>query len=82
MRHFAWLATVALLAHSTAAYSSQTKKSERRRPLNGDVAQKNLDRLTTEIHWERSLSEALDLAKREGKMVFWMHMLGDLEGMT
>lgn len=38
--------------------------------------------LTKGITWYTSLDEAKAAAKKSGKPIFWMHMLGDLTGMT
>ena len=50
--------------------------------LSGQVAQEQVTQLTTEIPWTQSLSQAEQEAKKEGKLVFWMHMLGSLSGGT
>jgi len=48
----------------------------------GSTADANATRLTSELHWYRSLSEAEADASREHKLVFWLHMLGNIEGKT
>ena len=50
--------------------------------LNGSLTQSRVSDLTREIQWTTSLSQACDQARREGKMVFWVHMLGDVKGAT
>lgn len=42
------------------------------------------DRVTslTSLNWHNSLYQAQDQARREGKMIFWVHMLGDIKGDT
>jgi len=47
-----------------------------------EQAHENSEKLLTEIDWHKSLNEAKAVAQREGKLVFWMHMLGDLGGFT
>ena len=37
-------------------------------------------RLADQIHWHTSLSEAKYQAQKENKPIFWIHVLGDLEG--
>ena len=49
---------------------------------NGPDVKKDVATLTTKISWQTSLDAAKDLARKEGKMVFWMHMLGELNGST
>ncbi|HEY9870044.1 MAG TPA: hypothetical protein V6D08_12835 [Candidatus Obscuribacterales bacterium] len=48
----------------------------------GHVAKTRVDRLTGEIKWHDSLPDALAEARREGKLVFWVHMLGQIDGAT
>lgn len=48
----------------------------------GQVAHENVTHLNSEITWNRSLPAAEDEARREGKMVFWVHMLGSMSGAT
>lgn len=48
----------------------------------GADVRKNVERLTTEIAWKTDLDAALGQARADGKLVFWMHMLGTLEGVT
>jgi hypothetical protein len=50
--------------------------------LTGSVARNNVIKLTSEVPWYTSLSDAETQARREGKMVFWIHMLGDIKGAT
>jgi hypothetical protein len=38
--------------------------------------------LTRNIVWHPSLADARAAAMKTGKPIFWMHMLGDLTGMT
>ena len=49
---------------------------------NGQDVKKEVALLTTAISWKTSLDDALKLARKDGRMVFWMHMLGDLNGST
>lgn len=52
------------------------------RMVSGDEAFKRVTRLTTEIPWYTSLESAEKLAQKEGKPIFWLHMLGPLNGKT
>ena len=49
---------------------------------NGPDVKKDVAALTTKISWQTSLDQAKELARKEGRMIFWMHMLGDLSGAT
>jgi hypothetical protein len=50
--------------------------------LQGSVAKYNEMKVATEIPWYTSLHDAEMEARREGKLVFWVHMLGDIKGAT
>ncbi len=50
--------------------------------LNGQVAVCHIDRLTRDIHWYDSLDQAKEAAQAQGKMIFWVHMLGNISGAT
>jgi len=50
--------------------------------LDGNVTTERVENLATQIPWNRSLGQAEDAAYRDGKMVFWVHMLGTMTGAT
>jgi hypothetical protein len=50
--------------------------------LSGQVAHDRVTKLTSQLYWHNSLYQAEDVARREGKMVFWLHILGDIKGDT
>lgn len=52
------------------------------RILQGQVSQERVENLTNQIQWYHSLPQAEAEARREGKMIFWVHMLGSLDGAT
>lgn len=54
----------------------------RPRMVSGDDAQARVNNLTSEIRWYQSLDQAKAVAREQGKMVFWVHMLGNLSGAT
>jgi len=48
----------------------------------GDVALDRTEQLVSEIKWNRNLAQAEAEAKKQGKMIFWVQMLGDINGTT
>lgn len=48
----------------------------------GYEASRRVSQLTSQINWHHSLAQAQDQARREGKMIFWVQMLGDISGAT
>lgn len=50
--------------------------------LNGSVCQERVTKLTGEISWLRDLEAAKTQAKEGKKLIFWVNMLGKLEGDT
>lgn len=71
------LVVLALVALLVAARDGKRPKS-----VDAAVAAKRAAALTTEIAWKTSLDDALAQAKTEGKLVFWVQILGDLDGAT
>jgi hypothetical protein len=50
--------------------------------VTGDETFRHVTELTSQIHWYTGLAQAEYQAQREGKLVLWLHMLGDLSGAT
>jgi hypothetical protein len=50
--------------------------------VTGEQNFRNVSALTSEMRWYDGLAQAEWEAKREGKLVFWLHMLGNLSGAT
>lgn len=50
--------------------------------MTGDVAQRQVTKLTSEIHWYENLPQAEQQARRQGKMIVWVQMLGRIDGAT
>ena len=44
------------------------------------VVEKKVHKLTDQVHWLSSLEEAKSLAQEQHKPIFWLHALGDLDG--
>ena len=53
-----------------------------KKSVSSDVASRRAAALTSSIPWKSSIDEALAEAKAEGKLVFWIHMLGSIDGTT
>ena len=72
----ATIALTALLspALAPAAYAEKV--------YTGEVCTVQVHKLTTGIKWETKLPEAEARASTDGKLVFWMHMLGKIDGAT
>ena len=77
-------ASLAILAPAEAGDRKEKKSSVPTKGTaeNGPDVKKDVALLTTAISWKSSLVEAKEAARKEGRMVFWMHMLGDLNGAT
>ena len=48
--------------------------------LPSKFVEERVTKLTEKIHWLSSLDEAKELARRQNKPIFWLHALGDLDG--
>ena len=61
---------------------NQHARAERITVLPGEEASKNAFVTNKGIRWYTSLAAAEAEAKKEGKLVFWVHMLGTMDGAT
>ncbi|MFN8551631.1 MAG: hypothetical protein U0103_09095 [Candidatus Obscuribacterales bacterium] len=50
--------------------------------LEGQVCSARVHALTTDIDWYKSLNKAEDEAQKQGKLIFWLHILGKIDGAT
>jgi hypothetical protein len=50
--------------------------------LEGAVCSMNVHKLTNNIDWYTDLKKAEQAAAEQNKLVFWMHMLGKIDGAT
>jgi hypothetical protein len=50
--------------------------------LTGEICDTRVHQLTTQIEWYDNLHKAESEAQKQGKLVFWMHMLGHIDGAT
>ena len=56
--------------------------AESRILIPGNVAAQNINRVNANVRWHSNYNAALDEARRTNKMVFWVHLVGDMEGAT
>jgi hypothetical protein len=66
----------------TAAVGNQTVRAEHLTVVPGEVADKQAYVTNKGIRWYTSLDEAEAEARKQGKLVFWLHMLGTIDGAT
>lgn len=50
--------------------------------LPGSAAQTQSKMVCSRIKWHTSLEEAKEKARRESKLIVWIHMLGNIDGFT
>ena len=50
--------------------------------LTGEVCDVRVHQLTSQIDWYDNLHKAEAEAQKQGKLIFWMHMLGQIDGAT
>ena len=50
--------------------------------MSSEQTVRNVENLTHDIEWKTGLPQAEWEAKHDHKLVFWMHMLGNLTGAT
>ena len=63
---------LALLAAGTADAQSM-------KPIKGKTVAKRTETVMSKIDWQTSLADAKEAAAQSGKMIFWLHVVGNLE---
>jgi hypothetical protein len=79
-----WLRLSAMLSASTtlAGVGFLSLPCRAETVLQGTVCSERVHDLTSNVHWYNNLQEAEAAAQQQGKLVFWMHMLGKIDGAT
>ncbi len=62
--------------------SSAALPAHAEKVLEGAVCSVNVHKLTSGIDWYTDLKKAEQTAAEQNKLVFWMHMLGKIDGAT
>ena len=65
------------LASATAMQSSLAGSI-----ISGEEAGRQVHLLSHEIKWHTSLDEAKKVAREQNRLIFWVHMLGHIDGKT
>lgn len=50
--------------------------------LTGTVTEERVSKLTNDITWYTSLPAAEEAARSQNKLIFWVQMIGNLDGKT
>lgn len=50
--------------------------------LQGEVCSERVHELTSNVQWFKNLHKAEDAAREQGKLIFWLHMVGKIDGAT
>jgi hypothetical protein len=82
MRHRVFSALLLSLSAVALLAAGGSKDKPPRGVVSRSAVGSAVERVTTRIAWRTSLEEALDQARREDKLVFWIQMLGRLDGVT
>ncbi len=48
--------------------------------VSGKKVEKSVSKVMSTLHWKRSLEDVKEIAKKSGKMIFWLQIVGDLDG--
>ena len=73
---------LALSLAALAGFASCIPALAKPQVLPGYVAKDNIQQVNEGIKWHTSLPEAESEARRQGKMVLWIQMLGKMDGAT
>ena len=68
------LSSVTLLGLAPAAFAEKV--------YTGEVCTTQVHKLTADINWQTKLNVAENEAQKDNKLIFWMHMLGKIDGAT
>ncbi len=86
MRRIGLIALVLVAVTAGALWAKEPSKKAKPQKRNALVdpatVEASVSKVTNQIHWYDSLEEAKAEAKRTGKLVLWMHALGELTGTT
>jgi hypothetical protein len=73
------LVAIGVLLSSITALGSQARAEK---VYEGAVCSTRVHELTSGIDWYTDLKKAEKTAQEQNKLVFWMHMLGKIDGAT
>jgi hypothetical protein len=65
-----------------SSFASTSLPAQAEKVLEGTVCSMNVHKLTSGIDWYTDLKKAEKAAAEQNKLVFWMHMLGKIDGAT
>jgi len=82
MRWMAGVSTLVLAATLVAPVEAGLRRLAGPMMVMGPEAERREQTLVTAVKWNTSLDEALAQARAENKPVFWVHMLGQIDGPT
>jgi hypothetical protein len=75
-------ALAATLALSSLLVPGLTPQALAEKVYNGEVCTVQVHKLTSDIKWETKLNAAEAEAAKDNKLVFWVHMVGKIDGAT
>ncbi len=79
-QHYRRIAVTGLILSSFVGLNSMTAQAET--VYQGNVCSTRVNTLTNQIDWNTDLKKAEQQAREQNKLVFWMHMLGKIDGAT
>ncbi len=59
-----------------------TNPANAEKVLQGEVCEANVHKLTSDIEWYKSLGKAEKAAAEQNKLIFWLHIVGKIDGAT
>jgi ABC-type sugar transport system substrate-binding protein len=75
-------ALAATIALSSFIVPGLAPQAQAEKVYTGEVCTVAVHKLTSDIHWETKLNAAEAEAAKDNKLVFWMHMVGKIDGAT
>ena len=69
-------------ALACAFFATSALPSQAEKVLQGEICSERVHELTSNVEWYKNLHKAEDAAREQGKLVFWLHMVGKIDGAT
>lgn len=84
MRRIGLVALVLVMLTAGALWAKEPRKAKQKKQMLVDptTVEASVSKVTSQIEWFSSIDDAKAEAKRTGKMILWMHALGELTGTT
>ena len=75
-----WFSTLVVALVLLGAALTQVEAGPSKTRVTAKEVEKNTKKVMTQLPWAKNLSEAKELAKKQNKLVFYIQIVGELDG--